>query len=168
MLIDARLTGWFGVSLYTLPWVSPNITKLSLLAAPYSITSSTKVDELWSSIFCDFHLLNFIYSGTSRKRHLWAFPRASCINCLNMCRILTGSVSGWGCHFVFRAPFDSIYTSVFLSSPFYCRSRERAYCAENLAPFVFLHPFIETVTSSRDRLLGKSFFFSPIYHFIAL
>ena len=138
MLIDARLTGWFGALFYALPWVSPNFTKLSLSVAPYSITSSDKVNWLWSSVFCDFHLFNFIYSGT-RKRHLWAFPRASCINCLNTCRIPTGSTSGRGCHFVFRAPFDSIYTLVFFHPPHFIVDLERAYCLENLAPVVFLY-----------------------------
>ena len=171
MLIEARLTGWFRVSLYALPWVSPNITKLSLPAVPYSITSSAKVDRLWSSVFYGFHLFNFIYSGI-RKRHLWAFPWASCINCLNMCRIPTGFASGWRCCFVFRAPFDSIYISVLSHSPHFIVDLER----ESLLfgePYSRRRLFIRFIRLLRPSLLPKIVYlvslllFSPIYHFIA-
>ena len=158
VLIDARLMGWFGASLYTLPWVSPNITKLSLSAIPYSITSSAKVDGLWSSVFY-LYLFNCIYSGI-RKRHLWMFPRAPCINFLNTCHIPTWSASRRRCRFIFHAPFNSIYISVFffffilpILLPI---QRERAYCSKNFVLVFFLLPFVESITFSRDRLLGKS------------
>ena len=166
MLIDARLTSWFGTSLYALSWVSSNITKLSLSIAPYFITSSAKVDRLWTSIFCDFHLFNFIYSGI-RKKHLWAFPRAACINCLNMWRIPTGSTSGRRCRFVFYAPFNSIYISALSHSSHFIVDRERELIVwRTLLPssFYTLHPFVETVTSPKDRLLGKS---SPFFSYLS-
>ena len=125
MLIDTRPTGLFKVSLYALPWVSPNITKLPLSAAPYSITSTAKVDGLWSLVF-DFYLFNCIYSGI-RKRHLWMFPRAPCINFLNTCHIPTWSASRRRCRFIFHAPFNSIYISVFFffHSPHFIADPER-------------------------------------------
>ena len=158
VLTDTRPTGWFGASLYALPWVSPNITKLSLTAAPYSITLSTKVDGLWSSVFY-LYLFNCIYSGI-RKRHLWMFPWAPCINCLNTCRIPTGSASGQRCHFVFHATFDSIYTSVFSFSPFYCRFRERELTAwRTLLPSSF---FIRLL---RPSLLPETVFLVSLLFF---
>ena len=158
MLIDTRPTGLFRVSLYALPCVSPNITKLPLSAAPYSITSSAKVDGLWSSVFY-LYLFNCIYSGI-RKRHLWMFPWAPCINCLNTCRIPTGSTFGRGCNFVFRAPFDSIYTSIFSFSPFYCRFRERELTAwRTLLPSSF---FIRLL---RPSLLPETVFLVSLLFF---
>ena len=166
MLIDTRLAGLFGVLLYALPCVSPNITKLPLLAAPCSITSSAKVDGLWSSIF-DLYLFNCIYSGI-RKRHLWMFPQAPCINCLNMCRTPTRSASGRGCRFVFRAPFDSIYISVFSFSPFYCRSTERELTVRRtLFPLSFFFRLLSPSLFPETVYLVSLLFFSPIYHFIA-
>ena len=160
--------GWFGTSLYALSWVSSNITKLSLLVAPYSITSSAKVDGLWSSVFYDFHLFNFIYSGI-RKRPLWAFPRGAYINCLNMCRIPIGSASRRGCRFIFHAPFNYIYISQFFPILPILLSIKR----ENL---LFGEPCSRRLFTLFIRLLRPSLlletvylvsllFFSHIYHF---
>ena len=169
MLIDARLTGWFGTSLYALSWVSSSITKLSLSVASYFITSSAKVDRLWSSIFCDFHLFNCIYSRI-RKKHLWAFPQLACINCLNMWCIPTSSASGRGCRFVFHAPFNSIYISQFfpILPILFSIQRESLLFGE----LCFRRLFTLFIHLLRPSLLPETvclvslLFFSPIYHFL--
>ena len=100
-------------------------------------------------------------------KHLWAFPQAACINCLNMWHILIGFTSGQGCRFVFCAPFNLYICQFLLNFSHFIvdLERELVFLRTSLSLFFYiLQSFVETVTSPRDCLFGKSsLLFS--YHF---
>ena len=81
--------------------------------------------------------------------------------CTDMWRNLIGSASGRGCHFVFglHPIYIYIYMPQFFLPPHFIVDPEREFVtSRTLLPSSFhtLHPFIETIPSPRDHLLGKS------------
>ena len=83
--------------------------------------------------------------------------------CTDMWRNLIGSASGRGCRFVFGLHpiyiYIYIYMPQFFLPPHFIVDPEREFVtSRTLLPSSFhtLHPFIETIPSPRDHLLGKS------------
>ena len=149
--MDTRPTGLVGTLLYVLIPVSI-LTILSLLAAPYSIAPLVKVNGLWSL----WTWLLFYYFFR-RENHLGRF--------LEQPLLLHGHVAqlNWLCFWTrvsLRLPCTSyIYMpQLFLPSHFIVDPEREFVTSRTLLPSSFhtLYPFVETVTSPRDCLLGKS------------
>ena len=144
MNVQVKLTSSLRPSLWSNMDDLIKSTKLPLSSAPYSIAPSALANGLWSSIRSSLSFLLFIIilSIWKKRGHLWVISWAAFIYCLDTWLKRIGSVSGWGCRFVFRALFI-LYIYISLPSSFSPISsslifRERARYSENFAHVILL------------------------------
>ena len=152
MSVDTRPTSLAWILLYVLIPVSI-LTILSLLAALYSIALLVKADGLWS-----LWIWLLFYYFFRRENHLWAIPWATIIYCTGTWRNSIGFC--FWTRVLLRLPCTSyIYMPQFFLPSHFIVDLEREFVTSRtllLSSFHTLYPFVETVTSPRDRLLGKS------------